>query len=52
MQSRHLLPGLGAGILAGAMWGLVFLTPELTRGFLPIQLSAGRYLAYGRRGGG
>lgn len=47
MQSRNLLLGLGAGILAGAMWGLVFLTPELTRGFLPIQLSAGRYLAYG-----
>jgi len=47
MQSRNLWLGLGAGILAGAMWGLVFLTPELTRGFLPIQLSAGRYLAYG-----
>ena len=47
MQSRNFLLGLGAGILAGAVWGLVFLTPELTRGFLPIQLSAGRYLAYG-----
>jgi drug/metabolite transporter (DMT)-like permease len=47
MQSRSLWFGLGAGILAGAMWGLVFLTPELTPGFLPIQLSAGRYLAYG-----
>lgn len=39
--------GIGAGILAGALWGLVFLTPALTRGFLPIQLAAGRYLAYG-----
>jgi drug/metabolite transporter (DMT)-like permease len=46
-QSSNFVFGLGAGILAGAMWGLVFLTPELTRGFLPIQLSAGRYLAYG-----
>jgi len=46
-STRTTLFGLGAGILAGALWGLVFLTPELTRGFLPIQLSAGRYLAYG-----
>jgi drug/metabolite transporter (DMT)-like permease len=45
--SHNILLGAGAGILAGAFWGLVFITPELTRGFLPIQLSAGRYLAYG-----
>jgi drug/metabolite transporter (DMT)-like permease len=47
MVSRNIWLGLGAGILAGAFWGLVFLTPELTRGFSPMQLSAGRYLAYG-----
>lgn len=45
--SQNILLGIGAGVLAGALWGLVFLTPVLTRGFLPIQLSAGRYLAYG-----
>jgi drug/metabolite transporter (DMT)-like permease len=39
--------GIVSSILAGALWGLVFLTPALTPGFLPIQLSAGRYLAYG-----
>lgn len=39
--------GIIAGIIAGAFWGLVFLAPELTRGFTPVQLSAGRYLAYG-----
>ena len=39
--------GIGAGIAAGALWGLVFLAPELVPGFLPIQLSAGRYLGYG-----
>jgi len=39
--------GMLAGILAGALWGLVFLAPELTGGFTPAQLSAGRYLAYG-----
>ena len=39
--------GILSGLLAGALWGLVFLTPALTAGFLPVQLSAGRYLAYG-----
>lgn len=39
--------GIAAGIGAGALWGLVFLTPALVPGFLPVQLSAGRYLAYG-----
>ncbi|MFC5476973.1 DMT family transporter [Massilia suwonensis] len=44
--NKHWL-GIGAGIAAGAVWGLVFLAPELTPGFTPLQLSAGRYLAYG-----
>lgn len=39
--------GIGCGIAAGALWGLVFLAPELVRAFSPLQLSAGRYLAYG-----
>jgi len=39
--------GIIAGIIAGAFWGLVFLAPELARGFTPLQLSAGRYMAYG-----
>jgi drug/metabolite transporter (DMT)-like permease len=39
--------GIGCGIVAGALWGLVFLAPEVARGFAPLQLSAGRYLAYG-----
>jgi len=37
--------GIGAGITAGAFWGLVFLAPLLTPGFTPLQLSAGRYIA-------
>lgn len=45
--SRPTLLGIGAGIAAGALWGLVFLAPQLAPQFLPIQLSAGRYLAYG-----
>ena len=39
--------GIGAGILAGSFWGLVFLAPILVPGFTPLQLSSGRYLAYG-----
>lgn len=39
--------GILAGIVAGAFWGLVFLAPRLAAGFAPLQLSAGRYLAYG-----
>jgi drug/metabolite transporter (DMT)-like permease len=39
--------GISASVLAGALWGLVFLAPELARGFSAIELSAGRYVAYG-----
>lgn len=35
----------GAG--AGALWGLVFLAPELVSGFTPLQLAIGRYLVFG-----
>jgi len=40
-------PGIAACILAGAIWGLVFLAPRLAADFSPLQLSAGRYVAYG-----
>ncbi|CAO3376600.1 DMT family transporter [Azospirillum argentinense] len=39
--------GVACGIAAGAVWGLVFLAPELASAFTPLQLAAGRYLAYG-----
>jgi drug/metabolite transporter (DMT)-like permease len=39
--------GILCGIGAGALWGLVFLAPELVRDFTPLQLAIGRYLAYG-----
>lgn len=44
---RNTLIGIACGIAAGALWGLVFLAPELARGFTPLQLAAGRFLAYG-----
>lgn len=39
--------GIGCGVGAGALWGLVFLAPELVRDFTPLQLTIGRYLSYG-----
>lgn len=39
--------GILYGMGAGALWGLVFLAPELVRDFTPLQLAIGRYLAFG-----
>ena len=39
--------GVACGMGAGALWGLVFLAPELARAFTPLQLAIGRYLAFG-----
>jgi drug/metabolite transporter (DMT)-like permease len=47
MVTKQTWLGIGCGAVAGAFWGLVFLAPALARGFTPLQLSAGRYLAYG-----
>lgn len=44
---ERLWAGVGSGIAAGALWGLVFLAPQVLAGFSPLQLSASRYLAYG-----
>lgn len=44
---RSTLLGILCGAGAGALWGLVFLAPELARAFSPLQLTIGRYLAYG-----
>ena len=44
---RTIWLGVGCGLLAGAFWGLVFLAPELASDFSPLELAAGRYLAYG-----
>ncbi|MDG2535950.1 DMT family transporter [Sphingomonas sp. HITSZ_GF] len=42
-----LVLGVLCGAVAGALWGLVFLAPELARAFGPLELTIGRYLAYG-----
>lgn len=46
-DARKTTVGIACGIGAGALWGLVFLVPELARDFGPLHLAAGRYLAYG-----
>ncbi|WP_217895019.1 DMT family transporter [Sphingobium sp. Z007] len=42
-----MLAGIACGVGAGALWGLVFVAPEVVRGFTPLQQAVGRYLAYG-----
>ncbi len=44
---RNLLLGLFCGLIAGAFWGGVFLAPLLLKTFTPLQMTAGRYVAYG-----
>ncbi|WP_323118924.1 DMT family transporter [Burkholderia alba] len=39
--------GVAYGVLAGALWGMVFLVPRLLSDFSPLLLSAGRYAMYG-----
>jgi drug/metabolite transporter (DMT)-like permease len=46
-DARNTIVGVGFGAAAGAVWGLVFLAPELAGDFGPLYLAAGRYLAYG-----
>ena len=46
-HGRDIATGVGYGVGAGALWGLVFLAPELVRDFNPLQMAIGRYLAYG-----
>jgi len=41
------LKGVLCGVLAGALWGMVFIVPELLPGFSPVELAVGRYVAYG-----
>ena len=44
---KTLQKGVFFGILAGAMWGLVFLSPQITYQFSPLTQMVVRYLCYG-----
>jgi drug/metabolite transporter (DMT)-like permease len=39
--------GVAYGVMAGALWGMVFLVPRMLPDFSPLLLSAGRYAMYG-----
>ena len=39
--------GILAGLAAGALWGLVFVAPRMAAGFSSVDLTAGRFVAYG-----
>ncbi len=42
-----MLTGIAAGLLAGALWGLVFVVPRMTPGLGSVDLTAGRFVSYG-----
>ena len=42
-----MLTGIAAGLAAGALWGLVFVAPQLSPGFAPVDVAAGRFVCYG-----
>ena len=46
-DQRRTVAGIACGMAAGALWGLVFLAPELVRQFSPLELTIGRYACYG-----
>ncbi len=46
-MNRSMGVGIGNGVIAGALWGFVFLAPAILLAFNAMQLSAGRYLVYG-----
>lgn len=39
--------GVLCALLAGAMWGGVFIVPEILAAFTPLELAVGRYVSYG-----
>ena len=39
--------GVLCGLLAGAIWGMVFIVPAMLPAFSPLELAVGRYVAYG-----
>lgn len=46
-MDTRLSRGIACGAAAGALWGLVFLAPQVAGDFGALQLAAGRYLVYG-----
>ena len=47
MNGSNIALGVAFGASAGAMWGLVFLAPELVSDFSPLSLTVGRCIGFG-----
>lgn len=47
VHATALWGGLACGLGAGALWGMVFLAPELVPGFGPLPITIGRFFWYG-----
>ena len=47
LSNTRLALGVGFGMAAGLMWGIIFSVPLLLPNYPPLVLSAGRYLAFG-----
>ena len=45
--ASFVLTGVLAGLVAGALWGLVFIAPRMVPGLSSVDLTAGRFLSYG-----
>ncbi|KQQ40238.1 multidrug DMT transporter permease [Duganella sp. Leaf126] len=46
-MNNSVLKGVLCGLLAGAMWGMVFVAPAYLTAFTPLEMACGRYIAYG-----
>jgi drug/metabolite transporter (DMT)-like permease len=46
-HSAKIRHGVLCGLLAGALWGLVFLSPKVTHQFSPLSQTVVRYVCYG-----
>ena len=46
-MSMSMWQGVLCGLLAGAMWGMVFIVPAFLTAFTPLEMACGRYVAYG-----
>lgn len=44
-EGMRMWTGVVCGLLAGAMWGMVFIVPGLLPAFSAVELAAGRYTA-------
>jgi drug/metabolite transporter (DMT)-like permease len=47
VRGGHMRRGVMYGMMAGALWGTVFLVPRVLPDFSPLLLSSGRYMMYG-----